>query len=194
MIRSLILFSFLINPFFVSSPRVFGCTCFVHILTPGQDKLSTKAAKCIFLGYSRLQCTNPKVLSLPLIFPLSALSSKSPATSPRPLQVYTRPPRIDTGSPDDTSSMAPPSTTLVLPSTADPPISIRKGTRSFCNPHPIYTFLSYHRLSSPYSAFISTPCLLFLFLTLYMRPSPIRARNMQWFTKWLLCILLAHGT
>ena len=36
-------------------PRVFCCTCFVHILTPGQDKLSTKATKCIFLGYSRLQ-------------------------------------------------------------------------------------------------------------------------------------------
>ena len=36
-------------------PRVFGCICFVHILTPGQDKLSAKATKCVFLGYSRLQ-------------------------------------------------------------------------------------------------------------------------------------------
>ena len=45
---------------------------------------------------------------------------------------------------------------LVLSSTTDPPILIRKGTRSSCNPHPIYTFLSYHRLSSPYSSFIST--------------------------------------
>ena len=36
-------------------PRVFGCTCFDHILTSGQDKLSAKATKCIFLGYSRLQ-------------------------------------------------------------------------------------------------------------------------------------------
>ena len=42
----------------------------------------------------------------------------------------------------------------ILPSTADPPISIRKGTRLSRNPHPIYTFLPYHRLSSPYSAFI----------------------------------------
>ena len=33
-------------------PCVFGCTCFVHIFTPGQDKLSAKAMKCIFLGYS----------------------------------------------------------------------------------------------------------------------------------------------
>ena len=44
----------------------------------------------------------------------------------------------------------------VLPSLTDPPIVIRKGTRSSRNPHPIYTFLSYHRLSSPYFASIST--------------------------------------
>ena len=36
-------------------PRVFGCVCFVHILTPGQDKLSAKATKCVFLGYFPLQ-------------------------------------------------------------------------------------------------------------------------------------------
>ena len=47
-------------------------------------------------------------------------------------------------------------TTPILLSTVDPPISIRKGTRSSHNPHPIYTFLSYHHLSSSYSAFIST--------------------------------------
>ena len=43
------------QPLFCLPPHVFGCTCFVHLLTPGQDKLSAKAAKCIFLGYSRLQ-------------------------------------------------------------------------------------------------------------------------------------------
>ncbi|RVW30164.1 Retrovirus-related Pol polyprotein from transposon TNT 1-94 [Vitis vinifera] len=43
------------QPLYFLPPRVFGCTCFVHILTPGQDKLSAKATKCIFLGYSRLQ-------------------------------------------------------------------------------------------------------------------------------------------
>ncbi|RVW92475.1 Retrovirus-related Pol polyprotein from transposon RE1 [Vitis vinifera] len=42
-----------------------------------------------------------------------------------------------------------------LPSSNDLPIAVRKGTRSTCNPHPIYNFLSYHRLSSPYSAFVS---------------------------------------
>ena len=43
------------QPLFCLPPRVFGCVCFVHILTPGQDKLSAKATKCAFLGYSRLQ-------------------------------------------------------------------------------------------------------------------------------------------
>ncbi|RVW72367.1 Retrovirus-related Pol polyprotein from transposon RE2 [Vitis vinifera] len=43
------------QPLYFLPPRVFGCTCFVHILTPGQDKLSAKAMKCLFLGYSRLQ-------------------------------------------------------------------------------------------------------------------------------------------
>ncbi|RVW53096.1 Retrovirus-related Pol polyprotein from transposon TNT 1-94 [Vitis vinifera] len=43
------------QPLYFLPPHVFGCTCFVHTLTPGQDKLSTKATKCIFLGYSRLQ-------------------------------------------------------------------------------------------------------------------------------------------
>lgn len=28
-------------------PRVFGCTCFVHILSQGQDKLSPKAHRCL---------------------------------------------------------------------------------------------------------------------------------------------------
>lgn len=30
----------------------FGYTCFVHDLSPGKDKLSTKILKCIFIGYS----------------------------------------------------------------------------------------------------------------------------------------------
>ena len=42
-----------------------------------------------------------------------------------------------------------------LPPAADLPIALRKGNRSTHNPHPIYNFLSYHRLSSPYSAFVS---------------------------------------
>ena len=175
------------QPLFCLPPRVFGRVCFVHILTLGQDKLSTKATKCVFLGYSRLQrsyrCYSPdthryfisidvtffenssmfltthplssNVISLPLLYTVLDTSSVPPATPPRPLQVYTRRPRIDIGPPADSSPMAPSSTT-VLPSLADLLIVIRKGTRSSRNPHPIYNFLTYHRLSSSYSVFIST--------------------------------------
>ena len=52
--------------------------------------------------------------------------------------------------------MTPSSTTLVFPSLDDLPIAIWKGTRPSRNSHPIYNFPTYHRLSSPYSAFIST--------------------------------------
>ena len=45
--------------------RVFGCTCFVHNVPLGLDKLSTKAIKCVFLGYSRLhkgyKCYSPSI-------------------------------------------------------------------------------------------------------------------------------------
>ena len=37
------------------SRYLFGCTCFVHNVSPGLDKLFAKAIKCVFLGYSRLQ-------------------------------------------------------------------------------------------------------------------------------------------
>ncbi|KAJ7955165.1 Retrovirus-related Pol polyprotein from transposon TNT 1-94 [Quillaja saponaria] len=54
--------------------------------------------------------------------------------------------------PDDSSSVPTPSRASDL---ASPPI-LRRGTRSTRNPYPIYTFLSYHRLSSPYYAFVSS--------------------------------------
>ncbi|KAJ7958680.1 Retrovirus-related Pol polyprotein from transposon TNT 1-94 [Quillaja saponaria] len=53
---------------------------------------------------------------------------------------------------DDSLSIPTPSHAL---DPASPPI-LRKGTRSTRNPYPIYTFLSYHRLSSPYYAFVSS--------------------------------------
>ncbi|RVX06888.1 Retrovirus-related Pol polyprotein from transposon RE1 [Vitis vinifera] len=137
------------QPLYFLPPRVFGCTCFVHILTPGQDKLSAKAMKCLFLGYSRLQ----KVLPIPIVSPPDAMP-------PRPLQVYHRRPRVVAPlpfpeAPADSLPIPSASPAPALPSPNDLPIAVRKGTRSTRNPHPIYNFLSYHRLSSPYSAFVS---------------------------------------
>ena len=55
---------FLDNPLFHIPPRIFGCVCFVHDLSLGLDKLSSRALKCVFLGYSRLQkgyqCYSPE--------------------------------------------------------------------------------------------------------------------------------------
>ena len=43
------------EPLFHVFPGIFSCTCFVHYVSPRLDKLSAKAIKCVFLGYSRLQ-------------------------------------------------------------------------------------------------------------------------------------------
>ncbi|RVW85016.1 Retrovirus-related Pol polyprotein from transposon TNT 1-94 [Vitis vinifera] len=147
------------QPLYFLPPRVFGCTCFVHILTPGQDKLSAKAMKCLFLGYSRLQKSyrcyslETHLLPIPIVSPPEAMP-------PRPLQVYHRRPRLVAPlpfpeAPADSLPIPSASPAPALPSPNDLPIAVRKGTRSTRNPHPIYNFLSYHRLSSPYSAFVS---------------------------------------
>ena len=52
--------------------------------------------------------------------------------------------------------MPPSSPAPIPPPPDDLPIAIWKGIRSTCNPHPVYNFLSYHRLSLPYFAFVST--------------------------------------
>ena len=53
------------QPLFCFPPHVFGCLCFVHILTTWPDKLSTKATKCVFFGYSCLyrgyRCYSPDI-------------------------------------------------------------------------------------------------------------------------------------
>ncbi|RVW82270.1 Retrovirus-related Pol polyprotein from transposon RE1 [Vitis vinifera] len=94
-----------------------------------------------------------EVLSIPIISLLDAVLSC-------PFQVYHRRHRVAVplslvavladSPPIPSISPAP-----ALPPSADLPIALRKGNRSIRNPHPIYNFLSYHRLSSPYSAFVS---------------------------------------
>ena len=56
--------------------------------------------------------------------------------------------------PSDSSPTPPASPTPVMPQ-PEAPIAIRKGIRSSRNPHPIYNFLSYHRLSPSYYVFVS---------------------------------------
>ncbi|KAJ9672576.1 hypothetical protein PVL29_025979 [Vitis rotundifolia] len=175
------------QPLYFLPPRVFGCTCFVHILTPGQDKLSAKAMKCLFVGYSRLQkgyrcyslethryfisadvtffedspffSTTSESLPISEVLPIPIVSPPD-AMPPRPLQVYHRRPRVVAPlpfaeAPADSLPIPSASPAPTLPSPNDLPIAVRKGIRSTRNPHPIYNFLSYHRLSSPYSAFVS---------------------------------------
>ena len=198
--------------------RIFGCTCFVHDLSPGKDKLAAKAIKCIFLGYSRVQkgykCYSPSLHRffisadvtffentpfftskeetvipspvLPIPF-LDTTTSKEETVIPSPVLPI---PLVDTTNPRSLESSANQeerSTPLITyqrrsrnapapqpvpvhePSASvpdqssqptsdppDPPITIRKGNRITRNPHPIYNFVSYHRLSPVQCAFTSS--------------------------------------
>ncbi|RVX12789.1 Retrovirus-related Pol polyprotein from transposon RE1 [Vitis vinifera] len=174
------------QPLYFLPPRVFGCTCFVHILTPGQDKLSAKAMKCLFLGYSRLQKgyryysleTHRYFISADVTFfedsPFFSTTSESLLflkSCPFPLSPHLMLCLLDHFRFIIVALVSLLLSLLLrhllthflslrlllpaLPSPDDLPIAIRKGTRSTRNPHPIYNFLSYHRLSSPYSAFVS---------------------------------------
>ena len=74
----------------------------------------------------------------------------------QPLQVYTRRPRPPTGPRVDSSLMLQSSPALVPQPSDNLPIAIRKGIPFTSNPHPVYNFLSFHRLSLPYFVFVST--------------------------------------
>ncbi|RVX16620.1 Retrovirus-related Pol polyprotein from transposon RE2 [Vitis vinifera] len=151
------------------------------------DKLSAKATKCIFLGYSRLQkgyrCysfeTHCYFLSADVIFfedsPFFSTSESLPVSevlpfpiisppdtvSSHPLQVYHRRHRVAVPPsfaevPADSLPLPSASPASTLPPSTDLPIALQKRNRSTRNPHLIYNFLSYHRLSSPYFTFVST--------------------------------------
>ena len=88
----------------------------------------------------------PQVLPVPT-FEGSTVTFTSPVAVP-PLLTYHRRPRPILV-PDD-SCHAPdtaPTANLPLPS---PPLALQKGIQSTRNTNPHYTFLSYHRLSSPH--------------------------------------------
>ena len=98
----------------------------------------------------------PDVLSIPLVLPSPDFPSPPTDVVTRPLQVYTCRPRPPIGPRVDSSLMPQSSPTPVPQPSDDIPIAIRKFTRSTSNPYPVYNFLSFHRLSLPYFAFVST--------------------------------------
>ena len=90
---------------------------------------------------------SPEVASPPLITDqhrTRQIGSSVPEASPHdPHSSSTSPPLMDPSSPSTSPH-----------SDSHWPIAIRKGTRSTRNPHPIYNFLSYHRLSPSYGSFV----------------------------------------
>ncbi|RVW57668.1 Retrovirus-related Pol polyprotein from transposon RE2 [Vitis vinifera] len=146
------------QPLYFLPPRVFGYFRRVIVVIPLRliDTLSPLMSLSL-----RTHHSFPPLLSLPVseVLPLPIVSP-SDVVPPRPLQVYHRRPRVAAPlpfaeAPADSLPIPSASPAPALPSPDDLPIAIRKGTRSTRNPHPIYNFLSYHRLSSPYSAFVS---------------------------------------
>ncbi|RVX04551.1 Retrovirus-related Pol polyprotein from transposon RE1 [Vitis vinifera] len=147
------------QPLYFLPPRVFGYFRRVIVVIPLRliDTLSPLMSPSL-----RTHHSFPPLLSLFLFlkscsFPLSPHLMAMP---PRPLQVYHRRPRVVAPlpfpeAPADSLPIPSASPAPALPSPNDLPIAVQKSTRSTRNPHPIYNFLSYHRLSSPYSAFVS---------------------------------------
>ena len=98
----------------------------------------------------------PDVLSKPLVLPSPYFPSPPIDVVTQPLQVYTRLPRPPPGPLVEASSM-PQSSPASVPQLSDHlPIVIWKGTRSTSNPLLVYNFISFHRLSLPYLAFVFT--------------------------------------
>ena len=91
----------------------------------------------------------------PPLLPPDHNISESSSLSSMSLQVYRRCSHITTDTPETpeapiNSLLAPTSPPATNPSSTDQlPIAMRKGIYFTRNPHPIYNFLNYHRLSSP---------------------------------------------
>ena len=96
----------------------------------------------------------PDVLSIPLVLPSPNFSSPPTDVVTRPVHVYTHHPCPPTG-PRVDSSLMPQSSPALVPQLFLS-IAIQKGARYTSNPHSVYNFLSFHRLSLPYFAFVST--------------------------------------
>ncbi|RVX07578.1 putative mitochondrial protein [Vitis vinifera] len=75
------------QPLYFLHPRVFSCTCFVYILTLGQDKLFAKAMKCLFWDI-------PDFRRVIVVIPLRLIDTLSPLMSPSLRTHYSFPPLL----------------------------------------------------------------------------------------------------
>ena len=94
----------------------------------------------------------PQVLHVPT-FEESTVTSTSPIVV-SPLLTYHRRPRPALV-PDDSCHVSAPAPIVDLPPPSQP-LALQKGVRFTRNTNPHYTFLSYHCLSSPHYAFVSS--------------------------------------
>ena len=188
------------QPLVYLPPRVFGCVCFVHILTPGQDKLSAKATKCVFLGYSRYFIfadvtffEDSSFFSF-LVLPSPDFPSPPPDVVTRPLQVYTRRPRPRPPTGPRVAHLLCRSHLL---------LRFRNRLRIYLLPFgKVPALLLTHILLIIFLAFIVylyptlplfPPCFLSLPLKALVRLSLIRAGNRQWLRKSMLFTPMTHG-
>ncbi|XP_070043872.1 classical arabinogalactan protein 9-like [Nicotiana tomentosiformis] len=93
------------------------------------------------------------VVAPPPIAPVPPHNPVQPSAAP-PFLTYHRRPHLASG-PGDSRPASDSAPTADL-SPLSQPIALRKGIRSTLNPNPHYVGLSYHRLSSPHYAFISS--------------------------------------
>ncbi|KAK8936826.1 hypothetical protein KSP39_PZI012397 [Platanthera zijinensis] len=163
------------TPAFPLPPRVFGTLCYVHRLGPSSDKLDPRAAKHIFVGYSRTQkgyvCYSPTTRKISVSADItfredqpffSAPSTDhlpptpSPSSIPRPVIPATPPPTVVPSEPTVVPSKPPVirvytrrSTPSVAPlpsvSTMDTPCPTAQVLPSTA--HPMANYVSLHRLS-----------------------------------------------
>ncbi|KAK8954626.1 hypothetical protein KSP39_PZI001744 [Platanthera zijinensis] len=163
------------------TPRVFGCVCYVHHLGPPSDKLAPRAAKYMFVGYSRTQkgyvCYSPfdgrLVVSADVTFcehqPFHLPCPTSSSAPPLP-----RPAVPVTPSSLPSSSSSPPALPRVPPPlirvysrrpSKDTPVHQLPATSDTSAPadpapvstaHPLANYVSLHRLAPPLYAFATS--------------------------------------
>ncbi|KAK8962854.1 hypothetical protein KSP40_PGU018853 [Platanthera guangdongensis] len=153
-------------------PRVFGSLCYVHRLGPSSDKLDPRAAKHIFVGYSRTQkgyvCYSPATRKISVSADVIFREDQPFFSAPLPDHLPPTPPSIPRPVIPATTPTVIPSTPLVVPS--KPPVIrvyTRRSTTSVAplpsvspmdtprpndqvspsTAHPLANYISLHRLS-----------------------------------------------